>query len=303
MERAVTAQEKEEEVEVEEEQKEPVEPTFPPQAEDSSKEETSVPPEGSLQKEESGESRKDSRDDTAPKQEPAKRFYYGCDITGNEGDSVFRKLADCFTNNYQGEWAGFYNQGYPVSPQHRHMFWHVKYRATTDQHQNHWHSNTDVGLMLEYIARHKDQLPLEELDAFKNTCEYGCSDPRLHPLHREHSEKAAMEAERRINDDFNTLTKVLESYIQEHKVLPYCFVLNCLASRYLGGGSIDPTHMDEEHPYRSSPQFSLMFWNLGNGCRKRFEQCPLPERLQRFAPNIDYNIDHEHKPIGDDKPQ
>ena len=42
MERAVTAQEKEEEVEVEEEQKEPVEPTFPPQAEDSSKEETSV---------------------------------------------------------------------------------------------------------------------------------------------------------------------------------------------------------------------------------------------------------------------
>ena len=61
--------------------------------------------------------------------------------------------------------------------------------------------------------------------------------------------------------------------------------------------------MDEEHPYRSSPQFSLMFWNLGNWCRKRFEQCPLPERLQRFAPNIDYNIDHEHKPIGDDKPQ
>ena len=30
-----------------------------------------------------------------------------------------------------------------------------------------------------------------------------------------------MEAERRINDDFNTLTKVLESYMQEHKVLPY----------------------------------------------------------------------------------
>ena len=149
MERVFTAREKEEEVEVEEEQKEPVEPTFPPQAEDSSKEETSVPPEGSLQKEESGESRKDSRDDTAPKQEPAKRFYYGCDITGNEDDSVFRKLADCFTNNYQGECAGFYNQGYPVSPQHRHMFWHVKYRATTDQHQNHWHSNTDVELMLE----------------------------------------------------------------------------------------------------------------------------------------------------------
>ena len=60
--------------------------------------------------------------------------------------------------------------------------------------------------------------------------------------------------------------------------------MNCLASRYLGGGST--THMDEEHPYRSSPQFSLMFWNLGNWCRKRFEQCPLPERLQRFVQTL-----------------
>ena len=39
--------------------------------------------------------------------------------------------------------------------------------------------------MAEYIARHKDQLPLQELEDLKNTCEYGCSDPRLNPRHQE----------------------------------------------------------------------------------------------------------------------
>jgi hypothetical protein len=29
----------------------------------------------------------------------------------------------------------------------------------------------------------------------------------------------------------------------------------------------------------------------------------VPERLQRFTPHIDYNIDGDHNPIGDDKPQ
>ena len=222
---------------------------------------------------------------------------------GNEDDSVFRKLADCFTDGYHGEWAGFYNQGYPASSQHRHMFWHVKYRVTMAPHQNHWYCNTDDQLMAEYIARHKDQLPLQELEELKNTCEYGCSDPRLHPRHEEHSEEAAKEAERRLDDDFFSLTQVLACYMQDHKVLPYCTVLQCLASRYLGGGLLDPTFTDEEHPYRSSPQFSLMFWYLGNWCRKRFDKSPLPERLRKFAPHIDYDIDHEHNPIGDDKPQ
>ena len=55
---------------------------------------------------------------------PAIRLYYGQDITGNEDDSVFRKLKDCFSDGYHGEWAGFYNKGYPASSKHRHMFWH-----------------------------------------------------------------------------------------------------------------------------------------------------------------------------------
>ena len=64
----------------------------------------------------------------------------------------------------------------------------------------------------------------------------------------------------------------------------------------------DPTYY-EEHPYRSSPQFSLIFWSLGNWCRTRFSKCPLPERLQRFAPHIDYDLDSNHEKIGENKPQ
>ena len=105
----------EEEVEVEEEQQEPQEPTVPAptssemeyqtdesflsdsKAGSSLQKEEPVPPEGSLQKEESGEPEAESKndiqkDDTAPKQEPAKRLYYGVDITGNEDDSVSENL-------------------------------------------------------------------------------------------------------------------------------------------------------------------------------------------------------------------
>ena len=314
-------EQEEEEVEVEEEQRDTQEPHVPPPAQvnmecqtdessltdskpgSSSKKEEPVPPEGSSKKEESGEKKTDiQHDDAAPEEKPVKRTYYGYDITGNEDDSVFRKLKDCFSDGYHGEWAGFYNQAYPASSMHRHMFWHVKYRATMAQHQDYWYHLTDDQLMTEYIARHKDQQPLQELEDLKNTIEYGCSDPRLHPRHQEHSEEASKEAEKRIDDDFN-LTGVLQAYVEEHKVLPYCVILHCLASRYIGGGLIDPTYKDEEYPYRSSLQFSLMFWNLGNWCRNRFDKCPVPERLQRFVPHVDYNMDEDHNQIDQDKSQ
>ena len=195
------------------------------------------------------------------------------------------------------------HQGYPASSIHRHMFWHVKYRVTMAQHQDYWCHLTDDQLMTEYIARHKDQQPLQELEDLKNTIEYGCSEPRLHPRHQEHSEEPSKEAEKRIDDDFQNLTGVLQAYVEEHRVLPYCVILQCLASRYLGGGLIDPTYKDEEYPYRSSPQFSLMFWNLGNWCRNRFDKCPVPERLQRFVPHVDYNMDEDHNQIDQDKSQ
>ena len=107
-----TKEEEEEEVEVEEEEEqEPPEPKVPAPTQvnmecktdesflsgaksgSSLQKEEPVPPEGSLQKEESGGTKPDVQtDDTDPKQEPAKRLYYNADITGNEDDSVFRKL-------------------------------------------------------------------------------------------------------------------------------------------------------------------------------------------------------------------
>ena len=170
-------------------------------------------------------------------------------------------------------------------------------------HQNYWYHLTDDQLMAEHIARHKNQQPLQELEELKNNVEYGCSDPRMHPLHQDQSEEASKEAERRIDDDFGNLTGVLQSYIGEHKVLPYCVILHSLAYRYLGGGLLDPTHKDEEYPYRSSPQFTLMFWNLGNWCRSKFEKCPVPERFQQFIPHIDYSIDEEHEKFDENKSQ
>ena len=136
--------------------------------------------------------------------------------------------------------------------------------------------------MIEYIARHKDQNPQLELQELNQHIEYGCSDPRMHPLHQDKAERSSKEAEKRIDDDFGNLTKVLQDYVEDHKVLPYCMILHSLAYRYLGGGLSDPTYKDAEFPYRSSPQITAMFWNLGNWCRNKFEKCPVPERFQSF---------------------
>ena len=140
-------------------------------------------------------------------------------------------------------------------------------------HQDYWYHLTDDQLMIEYIARHKDQNPQLELQELNNHIEYGCSDPRMHPLHQDKAESSSKEAEKRIDDDFGNLTKVLQDYVEDHKVLPYCMILHSLAYRYLGGGLSDPTYKDAEFPYRSSPQITAMFWNLGNWCRNRFEKC------------------------------
>ena len=258
-----------------------------------------VPSEDSCVKETSEEKKDDiQHDDTAPEPTEAKRTYYGQDITGNEDDSIFRKLKDCFTGDQYDEWTGFYGKGYPASTPHRHMFWHVKYRKTMKPHENHQFTNTDDQLMAEYIARHKDQDPSDELQELKNTIEYSCSDPRLHPLQVGFSIKHTNEAEARIDDDFQTLSSVLENYVEDHSVLPYCVLLRCMAARYLGGSLIDPEHAEKEFPYRSSLQFSVMFWNLGNWCRSRFDKCPVPDGLQRLVPHINYDMDEDHNPIG-----
>ena len=82
---------------------------------------------------------------------------------------------------------------------------------------------------------------------------------------KKHSEKATEEAERRVDDDFKSLTVVLECYMKDHGVLLYCVMLQCLASRYLGGGLLDPIFTDENiliGPLHSS-HWCFGIWETG----------------------------------------
>ena len=57
-----------------------------------------------------------------------------------------------------------------------------------------------------YIARHKDAYPLSLLEDLRKEAVYGCSDPRLHPRVREQVDRLTEEAEKRLEDDFQTLS-------------------------------------------------------------------------------------------------
>ena len=73
-------------------------------------------------------------------------------MSGNESSSVLQNLKDCFSDGYYGEWAGFYNKSFPSSPNHRHMFWHLRYRTTTEKHDHMWYEIPEEELMKEYIT-------------------------------------------------------------------------------------------------------------------------------------------------------
>ena len=76
-------------------------------------------------------------------------------------------------------------------------------------------------------------------------------------------------------------------------------ILQLLAMRYLGAGLLETEHLDWEYPHRSSRSLSCMFWNLGSWNRTYHSKCPLPEHLEKFRPHIRFDLNTEHKPIGD----
>ena len=81
----------------------------------------------SRQREAAKEEKNINDDDTAPPgKEIPTQVWYGQDISGNEPESVLRKLSDCFSDGYHKIWAGFYNFGFPALPSNRHMLWHLK---------------------------------------------------------------------------------------------------------------------------------------------------------------------------------
>ena len=61
----------------------------------------------------------------------------------------------------------------------------------------------------------------------------------------------------------------------------------------------DADFVDKDYPYRCSKSFSCTFWNLGNWQRTRFLKNPLPEHLAKNRNHIKFDLDSEHRPIGD----
>ena len=101
-------------------------------------------PGSSQQREGTEEEKKDINvDDTASQKKPVTLEDYGQDISGHEADSILSDLKNCFKDGYHGEWAGFYNQGFPAFTSSRHMMWHKQFWQTKKPHDDHWYHDTE----------------------------------------------------------------------------------------------------------------------------------------------------------------
>eukprot|EP00435_Cladocopium_sp_Y103_P076072 s26_g75.t1 len=148
----------------------------------------------------------------------APELFYGSNISGCEEDSVLRLLRGCFPDTEWEQWCGFYNRGYPQSEKHKHMFWHTQYRPQdldfTENHAEHWHQPDEHEVMDAYIARHKDMDVEAELEEYRNSISFDCSDPRLQLRRRAQVEKLTEKAERRLHEDWERMDKIMADYIQ-----------------------------------------------------------------------------------------
>ena len=97
--------------------------------------------------------------------------------------------------------------------------------------------------------------------------------------------------------DFETLTSVIEEHLRDHPKISYATVCQLLAESFLGAGQVK--NKDLEYRGRSSKQISVMHWSLGNWCRKKFGNCPVPTQLERFYQQIDCEKDEHGNEIKD----
>ena len=174
-----------------------------------------------------------------------------------------------------------------------------EFRQTEKPHEVHWYQDTEENLMKEYINRHYDESVLNALEELRRDAIYSGSDPRMHIKEREQVTKFTNDAAERHKQDFENLHETIDDYLSHYGCTPYCVILHMLAMRCLGAGLLDSDFVDKDYPYRSSKSFSCMFWNLGNWQRSRLASNPLPEHLEKYRTHINFDIDSEHKLIGD----
>ena len=197
-------------------------PDEAPQSGGSQQREVPASTASSHQREEAKEEQSINDDDTAPPvKKSATLIWYGQDKSGNEEDSILRKLSKCFSDGYHSIWAGFYNQGFPAFPNTRHMLWHKKYRQTNNPHDMTWFEIEEKHMMEAYIQRHKDEKVMDTPEDTKKNAEYSCSDPRLHPRVRDEVNCFTRIATERHQEDFESLHRLIEDYITDHHCVPY----------------------------------------------------------------------------------
>ena len=136
------------------------------------------------------------------------------------------------------------------------MFWHLKYRTTTENHDNTSYPIKEEDLMKEYTNRHKDEDILELLTQIRSSMTYSCSDPRMHQRAEGVCQKYTKLSLERHEKDFTDLEELISDYITDDGCIPYCTVLHLLAMRYLGAGLVTPDDFDMDHPYRIPPLIS-----------------------------------------------
>ena len=256
----------------------------------------------SFKKEEAKKDEAKEKEDSSKgeRSKPQEEFYQQYDITGNEHTSVLRKLENCFAYPECEKWCGFYNKGFPCYPEHKHMFWHKKYRLFDPHqfpHKHSWHQEEENVMMAAYLSRHQEQCLAMELPELAKKLEYGCCDPRLHPRYELEVQNRTLAAKNKLNSDFQFVCEVIDDFLKENDKISYTQICMVLAGGYLGAGVA--AERDPDYPHRSSRALTIAFWNLGNWCRKRFESLPLPTQLEKYRPYMDHKKDEFGKEIGD----
>ena len=179
------------------------------------------------------------------------------------------------------------------------MMWHKQFRQTEEPHGDHWYQtqkktlwrNTSEDIMMSQFCLFSMNFGVIQFTVVQIQ---GCTPRNVHKLPSFTNDTAE-----RHKEDFETLHETIDEYLEKHRCIPYCVVLQALALRYLGAGLIDADFIDKHYPYRSSKSFSCMFWILGNWQRFKFAKDPLPEHLEKYRPHIKFDFNPAHKLIGD----
>ena len=264
------------------------------------------PPEPKQEEAKESSSKGEESKASSSKGEEAKEsveFYKDYNITGNEHGSVLRKLEGLCSPPTCNKWCGFYNQGFPCYPEHKHMFWHKKYRSIDPHrtpHKHHWHTETEEFLLEQYLETHQGEHLTSTIPSLAKLLKYGCSDPRLHQRYEKEVTRRTVTARKKLEDDFQFVCGIIDEHLRENDKISYAAVCMILAGAYLGAGVM--IDRDPIYPGRSSRQLSVSFWNLGNWCRKIFERLPLPPQLEKYRNYMDSEIDENFERIGE-KPQ